>query len=73
MCRRHSSLPGFIRVSKDMLSINDGRNLFKRKGIMLNCKRRMNCPYSVLFSQVRIQIAMREHFDPADLLADSSN
>lgn len=56
-----------------MLSINDGRNLFKRKGIMLNGKRRMKCSYSVSFSQVRIQIAMREHFDLADLLADSSN
>lgn len=56
-----------------MLSINDGRNLFKRKGIMLNGKRRMNCSYSVSFSQMRIQIAMQVHFDPADLLADSSN
>ena len=31
--------PDFIRISKDMLSINDGRNLFKRKGIMLDGKR----------------------------------
>ena len=56
-----------------MLSINDGRNLFMREEIMLNGKRLMNCSYSVFFSQVRIQIAMREHFDPADLLADSGN
>ena len=39
---------------------------------MLDGKRRMNCPYSVFFSKARIQIAMREHFDPTDLLADSS-
>ena len=64
--------PNFIRVSKDMLSINNGRDLFKGKGIMLDGKRRMNCPYSVFFSQERIQIVMREHFDPTDLLADSS-
>ena len=63
---------GIVIQSKDMLSINDGRNLFKGKGIMLDGKRRMNCPYSVFFSQVRIQIAMREHFDSTDLLADSS-
>ena len=65
--------PDFIRVSKDMLSINDGRNLFKRKRIVLDGKRRMNCSYSIFFSQVRIQIAMREHLDSADLLADSGN
>lgn len=65
--------PNFIQISKDTLSINDGRNLFKRKGIMLNGKRRMNCSCSVSFSQVQIQIAMQVHFDPADLLADSSN
>lgn len=40
---------------------------------MLNGKRRMNCSCSVSFSQVQIQIAMQVHFDPADLLADSSN
>ena len=73
MCRGMLHFPDFIRVSKDMLSINDVRNLFKRTGIMLNGKRRMNCPYSVFFSQVQIQIAMQVHFDPADLLADSSN
>ena len=65
--------PNFIQISKDTLSINDGRNLFKRKGIMLNGKRRMNCSCSVSFSQVQIQIAMQVHFDPVDLLADSSN
>ncbi|MDO5687855.1 MAG: hypothetical protein Q4G29_00890 [Pseudoscardovia radai] len=58
-------VPGHISVRS--------RELFKRKGIMLNGKRQMNCSCSVSFSQVQIQIAMQVHFDPADLLADSSN